>query len=672
MMRAVNPSMDWSTDPPPTSSGKGNRRRLLVFVGTFVAAMLIGQAWNLGRVDEYRTSTRLQVKLSDAAGSLDGATAATFANRVALVNSRPVLGRLAERMSALGMPLPGAVDQQVGALKSMLEVQPIAGSEVLQVLATGADARRVADVLNVLPEVIRAELSARQIQDADERLARARQELTRLESRAQERRAKLDQFRLRAGVLAERDDNEPVAMHKGLTTALNNAIEKEAAAAARLRALTEAVAEGRMSTTGRPDPTLSGLETKAHQVREDLREMERVFTPAFLQMDPKAQALRVRLAELERQIRQQREQGQTGALQAAREDLAGAQAQVARLREQRDLARPKLNKVNARLSDAKVLEDDLAQVEKARRDLLERVARLEANEQRRAAGVVVVEAAVAPTSPFQPDKFRDGLWVLGASLLGAALVMALVEVFNRPPPVMAASPGTTTVVLSPGWAGAQALPHAGADARSLPYQPQPQPAGQALFGPAQQVLAQAEAAALVAATGGLDRVACALGLLGLTAEEALAVVRGDVMSERQQVQVRGPWARSIPAPAWLATSLSAGESSHALLCDAVGQPMQWSDLQAMLVSGALDAGLPCGPALSWDVLRATCIDWLLGQGLRYSELTLLVGRVDVAQLSALSQREGVVPHRLAKDVEFLMPALRVDPRSIAAAPTDDA
>jgi len=46
-------------------------------------------------------------------------------------------------------------------------------------------------------------------------------------------------------------------------------------------------------------------------------------------------------------------------------------------------SRPALTKTSTRFAEAKVLEDDLAQVDKARRELLERVSRLEADEQRR-------------------------------------------------------------------------------------------------------------------------------------------------------------------------------------------------------------------------------------------------------------------------------------------------
>jgi hypothetical protein len=51
------------------------------------------------------------------------------------------------------------------------------------------------------------------------------------------------------------------------------------------------------------------------------------------------------------------------------------------------------------------------------------------------AQVNIVEAAVLTGSPFRPDRLTDGAWVLGGALLAAALAMALVEAFNRPPPL---------------------------------------------------------------------------------------------------------------------------------------------------------------------------------------------------------------------------------------------
>lgn len=661
----MKPSLDfdprWPEARATAMTKRGNRRRLLVFGGVFALSMLAGQAWNFSRPDVFRTSTRLQISLSDATGATETAAASTYASRLQLINSRPVLTRITHQLRQSGANLPLESQDAVTSLQAMLEVQPVPGSEVIQVQATGQDPRLLTQVLNALPEVVRAELQGRQSTDADERLRRARQEQSRLDAKAQDRRARLDQFRQRAGVVAERDDNEAVSTNKGLTNALNNAIEKEVVASARLRAMTEAAADGRMSNQGRHDSTLASLESRAHQVREDIREMERSFTPAFMEMDPKARAMRVRLAELERQILQQRDLGQTAALQAAREDLASAQAQVARLREKQAAVRPALGKVSTRLSEAKVLEDDLAQVEKARRDLLERVARLESNDQRRVATVNVVEVAVQPSAPFHPDRLADGGWVLGGALVVAALAMALVEAFNRAPPLATEAPANTTLVLSSGWHGAPALA-AMPGAQALPMAPtsaldEDRPALGMTIG----ALEQAEAAALLAATLGTARLACAAGLLGLTASEVIALRGKDLDPASGSLQVRGSWGRVVSLPVWLTAALSGGAVDQPLLTDAAGQSLDPADLQAMLVSGALDAGLPNGASLTWEVLRTTCIDWLLGQGVKFSELPALVGRVDASLLAMLSKGQRDATRLSAEECDSFMPALRMDP-----------
>lgn len=678
-------------DPDPTGSladsraRQGNRRRLLVFIATFLLAMAAGQWWNYSRPAEYRASLRLQLALPDAGGS-ESAASGAFANRLQLLNSRPVLERLERQAAQPAMAAASGADV-VAQLQAMLEVQPLPGSEVLRLVATGADAAALAPLLNAWPEVVRDELATRQRGDADERLTRLQAELGRLDERSRNARARLDRFREQAGVSAERDENEAIAVNKGLAQSLNLAIEKETAAAARLRALTAAAEEGRTNTEVRKDATLTSLEGKAHQVREDLREMERVYTPAFMEMDPRARALRQRLSELERQVEQQRQVGQAAVLQTAREELATAQAQVARLREKQQAVRPTVGKVSSRVAEAKVLEEDLAQIEKARREVLERVARLESNQQRRVATVTVIEPAVTPSSPFRPDRDRDSLWVLGGSTLLALLMMGLVEVFNRPPaPAPAASPAHTTVVLSPGWAGAGpalagpgGAPAALAGASPLPALPS-SAAPAAMSGTAATVaptaaapaaitlLDAADVKALLTASRGLSRLACALGLMGLAAHEALALTLGDVDRSGARLQVGGSGARQLPLPTWLLAELpleaaaAAAAGAVPLLADGAGQPLTSADLQALVAGASLDAGLADGAALGWPTLRHTAIAALLDQGLRYSELPALVGRVEAELLAALASRSTRAPSLGAAEVEVLMAELREPPR----------
>ena len=638
---------------------RGNRRRLWVFAVGFLAALLVGQAWNFSRPLEYRASTRLQLSLPEV-GRPGPSASGAYANRLQLFDSRPVLAKLVEALLASGVPAATLGADPAGRLQAMLQVLPVQGSEVVELRATGSQARLLADVLNAFPDVLRQELASRQRNDADAQLVSAKQELARLELAATQRREQLDAFRLREGVLAQRDDNDAVARNQGLNRALDVAVEKEAATAARLAAVAQAVEQGKSSTQARADPALSGLETKAHQIRQDLRELERSYTPEFLAMDPQAKAMRARLSELEQQIVQQRGISLQAALQAAQEEHAGAQSQVARLRAQVAAARPALLQSSVRMAQAKTLEDDLAQLDKARRDLLERVSRLDADEQRRVAAVTVVEAATVPESPLRPDRWRDGALVLLAAAAFALAVMGTVELFNRAAPVAPPAPNTT-LVLSPHWAERTALGARAALTPALLDNAAQAPPAMAELPAPLPLLSQAEATALLMACGGSTRLLCALGLMGLSVDEALSLRPHDLDRAALQVQVSGAWARRVPMPPWLPATLPAGHDPQQLaLHDAAGQALAASDVASMIVSAALDAQLDSASSVSWELLRHTAIDWLIGQGLRYSELPKLVGRVDAPLLQRLSSRHGQTARRDLDAVELAMPALQLD------------
>jgi polysaccharide biosynthesis transport protein len=639
---------------------QGNRRRLLVFGLTLAATLLVGQAWNFSRQAEYQTSTRLQVNLPEV-GRTGLSASSAYATKLQLFNSRPMLAKLADALYQAGLPSAALGTDPAGQLRSMLQVLPVQGSEVVELRAVGPDPRLLADMLNALPQVLQRDIASRQMNEAEAQLAVARQELARLERTAAERRSKLDAFRERVGVLAERDENEAMARTKGLNSALDVAVEKEAAAAARLSAVAQAVEQGKSSTQVRADPALTALETRAHQTREELKELERGYTPAFTALDPRARALKARLVELEDQITRQRVVSQQAALQSAREEHVSAQAQVERLRTQLGAARPAAAKTAMQFAEAKVLEDDLAQVDKLRRELLERVSRLEADEQRRVATVTVVEVATVPSAPFRPDHWRDAAIVLAAATVLALVVMGTVEIFNRSP-LATPSPATTTLVLTPGWSPDQAqLGHRAADPAPLLAAPVGPPSAAALPAPV-QILDQPTAAALLAAASGPTRFLCAAGLMGLTVREVLSLRPSDLDCETQRLRVGGQWTRQLPTPPWLPKLLSEEQQgTETVLHDAAGQALGESDVAAIVISAALDAGLDGAAASTWDTLRNTCIDWLVGQGLRYAELPRLVGRVDAELLRALSARHGESIRHDLDEVDFLMPALKLDP-----------
>lgn len=655
---------------------RGNRRRLAVFGGVALLAFAVGQAWNYARPDRYRASTLLQLSVPDA-GRPGQAASAAMVDTLPLITSRPVLQQVARAVAEAGVGLPASADEAASLLQQLLSARNENGGDVVRVEAVGETPALLAAALNALPEVLRHELTGRQQQAADGQLAAAKAELARLDAAAGQSRARLDSFRRDAGVQSERDESEAVSRSRGLNTALNTAAEKEAAAEARLRALEDSAAAGRGVVQSRDNPTLAAIEARVSQTREELRDMERVYTPDFMAMDPRARALRARLAELERQAQQQRGESQQAALQAARDELATARANVARLKQDLAAGRPALQGVSTRFAQAKVLEDDLAQVDKTRRELLERVTRLEADQRRRVPTVTVLEPAVTPGAPFAPQHGTDTWRVLGGSLLLALVTMALVEVFNRPPPAPAApTGGHTTVVIPPLWGqppgqpaqAALGVPQ-GLGTMALPGTvPVATPVdAAALAAPPRQPLSQPEVAAVLAAARGPVRHAAALALMGLSLAEMQALAASDVDLQAATLRVGGAHARVLPLPDWLGPSLLAGGVPRAdgavapLLADAAGQPLAEADLKAQLACAAVDAGLPGGASFDLGRLRDTCIDWLVGQGLRLSELSAWVGRIEVAEVAALAARAAERPRVDAQQVERLMPALTLPP-----------
>jgi uncharacterized protein involved in exopolysaccharide biosynthesis len=649
---------------------RGNRRRLSVFAGVFLLCLAVGMAWNLLRPAEYRALARLQLTLPPVGVAVPasgpaaaGDAGADFMGQVKRLASRPLLEQVVLRLEAMGQRIEAS--DAASHLQSLIAVTPVPGSTVIELSATGSPPQLLAAALNELMAVFRQQLASSYSSHADERLEQTRDEVARLEQLAGQRRAQLDRYRGGSGILSpEREENEAVARTRGLANALNTAVEKQATAEARLRALEDAVKSGQGATTARDDPTLASLESRASQLREELREMGRVYTEEFLAMDARARSLRTRLAELETQIAQRRVVSQELALAKAQEEVASTRANVERLQAQIAAERQTLGNFSGRFAQAKAMEEDLASIERARREALERLARLEANEKALRPAVEVLQSATPPDSPWRPNYLRDGGFVAAGAFLLALAAMGFVELFNRPPRPASVTP--MTVVLPSTWpplASPSAMPAIAPVAVDALPAPAPAPIGAALPAPTVGELTQAEAAALLAAAHGAGRLACTGWLMGLDTPELTALRHADLDRLTLRLRVRGPWAREVAVPPWFANEVGADTApgDALLLRNAVGQPVDESQLQTLLACAAIDAGLPDGATMSPERLRFTAMSWWVAEGLRFSDLPALAGRIDAQTVTRLARFAGGAPRRGAGEIDPLMPALRLAP-----------
>ena len=227
--------------------------------------------------------------------------------------------------------------------------------------------------------------------------------MKKLEATVAARRRAVEAFRIRYDIVSlERGENQVLAQVRNLSTSLSAAQERVAIAEGKLRALSESAAAGRAVVRARDDPTLANLEQRASQMREELRELERSFTQDYLAMEPKAITQRARLAELERQIKAQREASGQAGLAEAREELASAQAAAARIQSQIATGRQEVGQFTARFNEYKSQQDELGEIETAYRDAVQRRAKLEATERARMPTTKLLEAAATPAATVAP------------------------------------------------------------------------------------------------------------------------------------------------------------------------------------------------------------------------------------------------------------------------------
>ena len=629
---------------------RGNRRRVLVFLSVFCTACGIGLAYDFLRPAEYRATSRLQITpASYAAPSVaPGAPAVTsppdperpFLTEVQKLSSRPLLEQVAKRLGDAGQDLSALGPDPAAALQSALTVTPVPGTHVVDMAATGPRPELPAGLLVAISDEYRKDLARSYEEHSGEAQARADDEVRKLEAAVAAKREAVEEYRLRYNIVSpEREENEALAQLQGLGKSLQAASDRVSAAQGKVTALREAAAAGKSVVRAKDNPTLANLEQRASKAREDLRNLERTYTADYIALDPNARALRASLTELERQIAVQREASQQAALAEAEEELASAREAEHRLRAQIAAGRGSAGQFAARFEQYKELQSELAQLQSAYQDALQRRAKLEATERARVPSVQILDQAVLPMEPWRPRYWRDAAFVLAGSLLLALVAMAIVELFNRTEPqpsVVLAQPVIDATLLQ----GAvrphvlNARVHPALSATGQPALPAP-----AVL---PRELSAEEIFSLLRAAEPLARRAILLIVSGLTPEEALALRWRDVDREHGVVHVDGAHARSVTLSAVVTRSLSAASelSDAPVLGNAAGEPAAEDALCTGLLNAAHDAGLERVYEVTPQALRHSYIAFLVRQGIRFADLAKLVGQLPSATLAAYS---GLAP-----------------------------
>jgi succinoglycan biosynthesis transport protein ExoP len=652
----------------PLTAERTNRRRRRVFLGTLVIALVLSLGFTWLRPAEYRASALLEITAATEAPAARGPggnvseSAKPFLTEVQVLTSRPVLEAVAARLVHDGRDLSGFGPDPVAGMQSCLDAIPVASTNVVELVATGQRPELLAPLVDTIIGVYQDRLAETFRSATSESMAQADDEVKRLETTVSAKRRDVEAFRLRNDIVSlQRDENEVLARVRNLSTSLSTANDRVAAAEGKAHALSESAAAGKAAVRARDDPTLASLEQRASQIREELRDLERGFMPEYLAKDPKVIAERARLVELEQQIVAQRAAGQQTAILEAQEELASAQGAAARIQNEMSSSRQEAAQFNARFNEYKSRQGELDELETAYRDALQRRAKLEASERARTPTTKVLEAATTPQEAWRPLYWRDTAFSLGGSLALALLAMWLVELLNRPEP----QPAVVLIQPQPGALRYEAPPHAlangSAPAMSLEVTEPTLLPRQSTF---PRELLHDEVAALIRASDDESRLVILLLLSGVNPDEVLELRWSDIDLARGVMRVGGASGRDIVLGVALRRVLEAAPRvpESELLMRSSGRPTTRGSIDAQILCAAYDAAIEDAPQVTSACLRHTYLAFLVRQGIRFADLTRLVGPLPAEVVSAYSALSPTGVRLGSARVHLLHPALREETR----------
>jgi polysaccharide biosynthesis transport protein len=450
----------------------------------------------------------------------------------------------------------------------------------------------------------------------------------------------------------ERKENDVLVQVEGLSQSYTEANGRLAKAQAHLQTLRTAAAAGKGIVKAKDDPTLADMERRVSMLREQWRDQQRRYTAAYLAIDPGATSLKARLEELDGQVTTQRAASIRAALLEAEEELSAAQTAVEQLR--RDVADNQKHALEfaTHLNEYKSLREDLDHFEGMHRAALDRLTKLQASEQERAPRVELVEAAAPSREPWRPNYRRDALIAVAGSLAFGLFATWFADFIAGPPaaPAMLVQHAWAPTTFGRDVTGTPLALAAPDVAQLSPPEPLPRELG------------DAEIAALVAAATGDARLAAAALLMGLSAEELVALRWDDIDLPAGVIRVAGEAARAVPLQEPLHGLLVARREDPggavAVLHNADGAHVAIAEVEQLVMYAAYDAGLDRPQEVTPAALRYTYLAYLIRQGIRAADIAHAAGPVRQKELIACMQIHSPRERRPLELIDRILPGLR--------------
>jgi uncharacterized protein involved in exopolysaccharide biosynthesis len=389
---------------------RSDRARLFGVVSGIT--LILGLLLTLLQPAVYRSSATV---LMSAPTAIDAAISEADVQNVAIQRTILLGSEITGRL--LGVIREGhGVGLSFADLRELLLVEAVPETNLVEMAAQGDQEEILPTVVNAWIDVyleIRAEDIAR---SKDNTVQIVQDEIDGLAVKLEEARDALEQYREDNDILSvERQENEVMARLDGLNKALNTAIEEEVKARANLDTLRAAVRRGENLVPRDQRRDVTALENELQALRAEFMEMEKRYTMAYINKQPRYRAVPERIEELEVELAGIYRQGRQAELGSAEQAHAAARQTVADLQQKLDDHKAGVSAFNRIYATHEALADDLARLEELNREAQARLVQVQVSRVEKYPQVSVIERPGQSAERIGPNY----LMLLGGTLLAA-------------------------------------------------------------------------------------------------------------------------------------------------------------------------------------------------------------------------------------------------------------
>ena len=642
-------------------AGRHDWRRWIVFLVVFIVSVGASLAYVFSRVPEYRAAARIEISPARTIGEGDLSRPpslqdqpASFLTEVQTLTSRPIITEALDRLGHTGR-IAGLGPDPVDASQRLLHVQPIEHTQIVELSAEGPQRDLLWRLVNAVTDAYREQTTGRYERQLSGNHGEVQSEVENLHRQATTKRNALDAFGAANNIVSlERDENSVLADVQNLSHSYSSSIEALAKAQGHLQALQNVPSTGAPLIGGKDDPAVAAMEQQVSNLRDELTNLQRRFTPAYLALDSNVTALQERITGLERQIVAQRAASQRAAIASAEEEFEAAQAQVSRLRAELADNQKKAQQFATRLAQYKSMQEDLDHLENIERLTADRLTKMEATEGESAPHIEVLERAVPILRPVRPDYATNAaIAVSGSFALGIFAVWFVGFVGAPRRELEMRGVRLHSPLQAPALARFDVEPLRLARESAMRLLPR-------VSSPRE--LEDDEIIALIANSSTPVALACVGLLSGLNAGELIGLTWEQIDFEAAEIRLGGPPPRTViieePFATFLRQEHDLSRDSSTVLQDPSSTPWTLEELEHQILCAAYDAALKRPEEITPAVLRHTWLVWLFQQGIRAGDVVRVAGNISHEELLGYLQLFAGGARVPISEIDRVYPALR--------------